>query len=106
VTNASQSKTPPSLEESDLKKAAKANISNLIVKFEELKKRNQLATYNEAQTRNEFIEPMFEFLGWDMRNLRHSREVITEESVSAGRVDLSFQLQGMPVFFWRQNQSR
>lgn len=99
MTNASQSKTPPSLEESDLKKAAKANISNLIVKFEELKKENQLATYNEAQTRNEFIEPMFEFLGWDMRNLRHSREVITEESVSAGRVDLSFQLQGMPVFF-------
>lgn len=99
MTNASQSKTPPSLEELDLKKVAKANISNLIVKFEELKKRNQLATYNEAQTRNEFIEPMFAFLGWDMRNLRHSREVITEESVSAGRVDLSFQLHGMPVFF-------
>jgi type I restriction-modification system DNA methylase subunit len=81
------------------KREAKANISNLIYKFEELKAKNQLSTYNEAQTRNEFIEPMFEFLGWDMRNLRHAREVITEESVSAGRVDLSFQLQGMPVFF-------
>jgi type I restriction-modification system DNA methylase subunit len=83
----------------DRKSVAKANISNLIMKFEELKSKNLLSTYNEAQTRNEFIEPMFEFLGWDMRNLLHAREVITEESVSSGRVDLSFQLQGLPVFF-------
>jgi type I restriction-modification system DNA methylase subunit len=99
MSKASKSFSATSSDEIVKKSEAKANISNLINKFEELKAKNQLSTYNEAQTRNEFIEPMFEFLGWDMRNLRNNREVITEESVSSGRVDLSFQLQGLPVFF-------
>ena len=81
------------------KESAMTGIKNLVEKYREIESSGKLATYNEAQTRNEFIEPMFEYLGWDMRNLRNKREVITEESVSSGRVDLSFQLQGMPVFF-------
>ena len=81
------------------KESALVGIRKLVIKFDELKNSGSLTQYNEAQTRNEFIEPMFEYLGWDMRNLRHNREVITEESVSSGRVDLSFQIQGMPVFF-------
>lgn len=99
MPKASQKPIATPSENIDRKSVAKANISNLIMKFEELKSKNLLSTYNEAQTRNEFIEPMFEFLGWDMRNLRNAREVITEETVSSGRVDLSFQLQGVPVFF-------
>lgn len=81
------------------KESAITGIKSLVEKYREIESSGKLATYNEAQTRNEFIEPMFEYLGWDMRNLRNKREVITEESVSSGRVDLSFQLQGMPVFF-------
>ena len=81
------------------KESARTGIKNLVEKYREIESTGKLSTYNEAQTRNEFIEPMFEYLGWDMRNLRNKREVITEESVSSGRVDLSFQLQGMPVFF-------
>ena len=69
--------------EMSAKDVAKMNISGLVSKYEELKSKKELIDYNEAQTRNEFIEPMFEFLGWDMRNIRHSREVITEESVSS-----------------------
>ena len=74
------------------KESALAGVIKLVAKYMELKELGGLAQYNEAQTRNEFIEPMFEFLGWDMRNLRNTREVITEESVSSGRVDLSFQI--------------
>lgn len=81
------------------KESALSGIKKLVEKYLEVRSTGQLSDYNEAQTRNEFIEPMFEYLGWDMRNLRNNREVITEESVSSGRVDLSFQLQGMPVFF-------
>jgi type I restriction-modification system DNA methylase subunit len=81
------------------KDSALSGITKLVEKYREIESSGKLAEYNEAQTRNEFIEPMFEYLGWDMRNLRNKREVITEESVSSGRVDLSFQLQGIPVFF-------
>ena len=81
------------------KESALLGIKNLITKYRKLEADEKRSDYNEAQTRNEFIEPMFEYLGWDMRNLRHNREVITEETVSSGRVDLSFQLHGMPVFF-------
>lgn len=81
------------------KEEALEGIKKLVTKFERLKESRVISQYNEAQTRNEFIEPMFEYLGWDMRNLYHNREVVTEESVSSGRVDLSFQLQGIPVFF-------
>ena len=81
------------------KESAKAGIVKLVAKYREIESMGKLSEYNEAQTRNEFIEPMFEYLGWDMRNLRNNREVITEETVSSGRVDLSFQLHGMPVFF-------
>lgn len=81
------------------KEIALLGIKELVAKYREIEEAGKLASYNEAQTRNEFIEPMFEYLGWDMRNLRNKREVITEESVSSGRVDLSFQLQGIPVFF-------
>ena len=58
-----------------------------------------MKSYNEAQTRNEFIEPLFEFLGWDMRNLNTEGEVTTEENVSGGRVDLAFRLGNIPAFF-------
>jgi type I restriction-modification system DNA methylase subunit len=77
----------------------KKNISNLVEKYNKLKAENKINKFNEAQTRNEFIEPLFEFLGWDMRNLRIEGEVITEEQVSKGRVDLAFRINGIPKFF-------
>jgi len=81
------------------KQEAKIQISKLIDKYKGLVEAKKVKSYNEAQTRNEFIEPLFEFLGWDMRNLENPNEVITEESVSNGRVDLSFQLNHIPVMF-------
>lgn len=78
---------------------AKKRISQLIEKFESLETSGHIKQYNEAQTRNEFIEPLFEILGWDMRNFENEKEVTTEEAVSQGRVDLAFRINGVPVMF-------
>lgn len=81
------------------KQEAKQQIAKLIEKYQRLVDTRKVKSYNEAQTRNEFIEPLFEFLGWDMRNLENPNEVTTEESVSKGRVDLAFRLNQIPVMF-------
>lgn len=81
------------------KQEAKQQIAKLVEKYKSLVDARKINTYNEAQTRNEFIEPLFEFLGWDMRNLKNRREVTTEENVSKGWVDLAFRLNHIPVMF-------
>ena len=81
------------------KEQAKAKIAELIDKYSDISKKGLIRKYNEARTRNEFIEPFFEYLGWDMRNYNRSNEVATEESISNGRVDLSFKINGIPKFF-------
>jgi len=81
------------------KQEAKQKIAKLVEKYQNLVDTRKVKSYNEAQTRNEFIEPLFEFLGWDMRNLENPSEVTTEESVSKGRVDLAFRINHIPVMF-------
>ena len=81
------------------KDIAKQQIAKLIDKYKRLLEAGKVKTYNEAQTRNEFIEPFFQFLGWDMRNLEYENEVTTEENVSKGRVDLAFKINNIPVMF-------
>ncbi|MCK5332546.1 N-6 DNA methylase [Candidatus Parcubacteria bacterium] len=81
------------------KQESKQKIAKLIEKYEKLVDEKKVKLFNEAQTRNEFIEPLFEFLGWDMRNLENPGEVTTEENVSKGRVDLAFRLNHIPVMF-------
>jgi len=81
------------------KEEAKQQIQKLIEKYQRIAKEGKIKSYNEAQTRNEFIEPLFGFLGWDMRNLTTDNEVTTEENVSGGRVDLAFRLGNIPVMF-------
>lgn len=77
----------------------KENIIKLVEKYNRLKKENKINSYNEAQTRKDFIDPLFEFLGWDMRNLKSDNEVTTEEKISKDRVDLAFRISGIPKFF-------
>src|SRR3990167_2919760 len=81
------------------KQEAKQQIQKLVEKYQRVAETGKIKSYNEAQTRNEFIEPLFEFLGWDMRNLTTDNEVTTEENVSGGRVDLAFRFGNIPVFF-------
>lgn len=81
------------------KQEAKKNIQALVEKYKQVLKEGKINSYNEAQTRNEFIEPLFEYLGWDMRNLHTQGEVTTEENVSNRRVDLAFRIGHIPVMF-------
>ncbi|PJA14798.1 hypothetical protein COX64_01605 [Candidatus Dojkabacteria bacterium CG_4_10_14_0_2_um_filter_Dojkabacteria_WS6_41_15] len=81
------------------KQEAKQQIQKLVEKYQRIAETGKIKTYNEAQTRNEFIEPLFEFLGWDMRNLTTDNEVTTEENISGGRVDLAFRFNGIPALF-------
>jgi len=81
------------------KEEVKQQIQKLVEKYQRVAEAGKINSYNEAQTRNEFIEPLFEFLGWDMRNLSFDNEVTTEENVSGGRVDLAFRFNNIPVFF-------
>ena len=81
------------------KEKAKQQIQKLVEKYQRVAETGKIKSYNEAQTRNEFIEPLFEFLGWDMRNLTTDNEVTTEENVSGGRVDLAFRFNGIPALF-------
>lgn len=81
------------------KQESKQAIQKLVEKYQRILREGKVQAYNEAQTRNEFIEPMFQYLGWDMRNAEVEGEVTTEEGISGGRVDLSFRLSGVPAFF-------
>ncbi len=81
------------------KQEAKQQIQKLVEKYQRIAEAGKTKSYNEAQTRNEFIEPLFEFLGWDMRNVATDNEVTTEESTSGGRIDLAFRVNDIPVMF-------
>ncbi|MCX6737069.1 MAG: N-6 DNA methylase [Candidatus Parcubacteria bacterium] len=81
------------------KQEAKQQIQKLVEKYQRVVETGKVKSYNEAQTRNEFIEPLFEYLGWDMRNLTNDNEVTTEENVSGGRIDLAFRFNNIPVLF-------
>jgi len=69
------------------KETAKKAIAELVEKYNRLEKEGRLTRYNEEMTKNEFIEPLFEALGWDVRNRKVYDEVIKEQAVLRGRVD-------------------
>ncbi len=78
---------------------ARQKIKALVDKYDRLKKEGRLSRYNEENTKAEFIEPLFEALGWDVRNTYHPDEVTREEKISKDRVDYSFRINGIPKFF-------
>ena len=80
------------------KAESRKGIELLVAKFHDYQESGMARQLNEAQTRNEFVEPLFAFLGWDMRNLSTPNEVVTEYAVSKGRVDLAFNLHGETAF--------
>lgn len=81
------------------KAEARQHIGKLVEKYRSVAESHKIGDFNEAQTRNEFIEPLFQFLGWDMRNIENRNEVTTEEQVSKGRVDLAFRINNIPMMF-------
>ncbi len=45
------------------KQVAKQRVTKLVEKYQHLVDTRKVKSYNEAQARNEFIEPLFEFFG-------------------------------------------
>ncbi|MBI4361878.1 MAG: N-6 DNA methylase [Euryarchaeota archaeon] len=85
------------------KEQAKERVRALVEKFEKGKGHYQSPNYNEAQARQEFISPLFEALGWDIRNARglppQDQEVLVEWGETQGRPDYAFRIGGKTKFF-------
>jgi len=81
---------------------AKASIENLVERFAEHRKEYHLPEYNEQKTRQDFINPFFKALGWDIDNEKGAseayREVIYEDKVvvrgKSKAPDYGFRLSG------------
>jgi type I restriction-modification system DNA methylase subunit len=60
-------------------------IRQLVERFEENRDAYRSGRYNEAQLREEFLNPFFEALGWDLANKKNYapdyREVVHEDSI-------------------------
>ncbi len=50
-------------------------VKELVARFEKNLEAYQSQAYNEAQVRQEFINPFFEALGWDVANKQSYAEV-------------------------------
>lgn len=90
-------------------KQLKAKIHKLVQKYEQDRDYYRSSKFNETQVRNEFLDPLFEILGWDIRNSSgkstNEREVLLEESLKANasthskKPDYTFRLFGERKFF-------
>lgn len=78
----------------DPRPAAYDQVELLTKKFKSLSTR-RLHSYNEADTRKDFILPLFHALQWDTAN---SAEVAAEEKMSRGFVDFSFRINSIRRF--------
>jgi type I restriction-modification system DNA methylase subunit len=89
------------------KEKAKKEIEELISRFKEHEEAYLQSSYNETQTRRDFIDPFFKSLGWDIDNSKSLaegfRDVIHEDKVRVqGQLkspDYSFRLNGKRCFF-------
>lgn len=81
------------------KEQAKGEVKRLVDKYNRILESGSIKRYKEEDTKAEFIEPLFEALGWDVRNTDNDDEVVREEKISKGRVDYSFRINGIPKFF-------
>lgn len=85
------------------------DIRNLIEKYEADRNTYLTDRYNETQVRSDFLDPLFELLGWDIKNKAgrptNEREVILEEPLKAGanentkKPDYTFRLFAERKFF-------
>jgi hypothetical protein len=82
-------------------------ILDLIERFERNLNAYKSGSYNETQVRREFIDPLFEALGWDVNNRAGNAEaykdVIHEDAVKVSGMtkapDYSFRIGGQRKFF-------
>jgi len=86
---------------------APAQVRDLIAKFEQNVESYRNPAYGEAEVRIEFINPLFELLGWDVANkAEHAeayKDLIHEDAIKVGgstkAPDYSFCIGGTRKFF-------
>ncbi len=86
---------------------APQSVTDLAERFERNTDAYHSPHYNEAQVRTEFIDPLFEALGWDVANRNGMAEaykdVVRELSIKVGAdtkaPDYCFRIGGTPKFF-------
>jgi len=80
----------------------KLQLQKLFDKFKKDFKDYISKDYLEANVRHEFLDPFFEYIGWDISNRSGNRpnlrEVIVEDKIGSKRVDYTFRIDGKPVF--------
>ena len=78
-------------------------LNALLRKYEADRDTYLSSQYNEAQTRTQFITPLLEALGWDVRNEAgvpyNLCEVLEEKGETHGRPDYTFRINGQTKFF-------
>ncbi len=87
--------------------AVPASVTRLVDIFHRNLHEYRAASYNETQTRRQFIDPLFKALGWDVENEQGVseiyREVVHEDSLRIEQTikapDYSFRLGGARKFF-------
>lgn len=85
------------------------SIKDLVEKYSSNREAYLKAEYNETQLRNDFLDPLFEILGWDIKNSMgkptFEREVLVEEGLKADassntkKPDYTFRLFSERKFF-------
>ena len=89
------------------KQPAPKAIADLVARFQEQLDVYKSGRYNEAQLRQEFLNPFFKALGWDVQNELGSaqayKDVIHEDTIRIGGVvkapDYCFRIGGARKFF-------
>jgi hypothetical protein len=82
-------------------------LYELVERFERNKDAYRLGSYNETQVRVDFINPLFELLGWDVTNREGQppayQDVIHEDAIKVGGAhkapDYGFRIGGQRKFF-------
>lgn len=96
----------PILNQAEFEKS-KEKIQELVTKFKNNEEFYTSNSFKEEEAKVEFINPMFEALGWDVHNKQNLgpsfKEVIFEESLAIGKEtkapDYSFRLGGQLIFY-------
>jgi len=83
-------------------------VTDLVRKFEANKGAYKAASFLEANLRLEFIDELFDGLGWDVHNKKglppRRKEVIVERGESGDRPDYNLRIDGVPVLYVETKQ--
>ena len=79
-------------------------LHKLIERYNSDRKYYLTDRYNETLLRSDFLDPLFELLGWDIKNRAgkptNEREVVLEEPLKAGALENTNQK--MRIVMWQE----